>query len=242
MESAMTDDNDAQSGDDPLTDDELAAEEEANEEVAELYNAAPTQVSETAWNVGNRLLQAFHDELTAAGVRQSKDTRFALSRFERRIKTEILAGYREILQGGSPGVQATLAKVVFSAGKVQGALEIDKHTDQTHELADFAGNQVLVILAEDIGQHLADMDATIDELAKLQQELDFEPAEADIGIGTVTERDPDEAKAIDELFHDGEAEYVTTEDGSVVDAEGEVIPPERLIMEDGKVVGVVPEE
>jgi len=68
-----------------------------------------------------------------------------------------------------------MGKVVLGGDKIQGTIVIDKHIDakNRHALSDFAGNDVLIVMASDIEEHLADMDGLAKEAGSIQTEFDL---------------------------------------------------------------------
>lgn len=118
--------------------------------------------------VGQRLMAQFKDELsiiknpgntkqniwsTLSEIQQAE----ILDRFGRRIEHELRIGYDAILANGFPAVTATLAKVAFGTKGIQGNLEISRASAHRHELADFSGKQVLVILTDELDEYLESM-------------------------------------------------------------------------------------
>lgn len=154
---------------------ELAALEQHDALLEEPFQDVPTLAGEVAWNTGQRLLQVFHQELTAAGVKITDDYAPALRRVERMIKLEVLAGFQRIITGGEKAAEATLAKVVFAGDKIEASLEVDRHTQERHQLADFAGRQVLIVLADDLDEHLEGLGDLIADLSDVQIDLEFSP-------------------------------------------------------------------
>lgn len=189
------------------------------DEVAEIEESIETDatVSKAADTIGTRLLSAFIDELSAAGVKRNKDTEFVLERLGRRIRSELRRGYLQIMARDVPAVQATMGKVVMGGDKIQAAINIDKHIDarNRHALADFAGSDVLIVMADDVEEHLADMNELAQEAATIQQELD-------LGEPTTT------AEMLDEVQE------------QIADADKE-IDESRIQRKDGEIVGVAPD-
>ena len=215
-------------------DDSQAMLEEAQE--ADLEDAEEHQFE--PWepqidNVGQRLLSHLIDELTAAGAwarSGETDRKLIVSRCTRRIKAELRTGYAEILGMGVAAVQAELKKVTLEGDKIQGLLVIDRHTKQLHALADFAGSDVLVILANDVEEHLADMDDMIPIDGQQEMELDpgLHESVVDAGIAAIQEA-AEEVPAGSQ--QDEEAAEILFPD----------VDPSRVLFEDGKAIGLAPD-
>lgn len=157
-------------------------------------------------NVGQALLRHIVAELTAiphpsienqsvwSCMREAQQEEIA-ERLTRRIKFEVRAGYREILANGMPALDCELKKVTFTGKAVQGTLEIPKHSGHTHDLADFAGNMVIVVLASDLADYFEGMGEVV--VHHDQQELDLE---------SELEETQELLEASDETIAEGEAE------------------------------------
>jgi len=131
-----------------------------------------------ATKVGLNLLQALTDELklikdpsnSARSLWNSlkqDDLDAIISRLTNRIQYEVRTGYCAILAGGVPSATAQLDKVVFSDKGIEGKLIIPRLTDHRHDLADFAGSQVVIVMADDISgyfENMADIVAPPDQL------------------------------------------------------------------------------
>ena len=133
--------------------------------------------------VGEQLLAGFRQELTDLKnpgnakqnvwqmLSEAKQDEL-LDRFGRRIGHHFRIAFEAILAGGVPAVHAKLAKVAFSDKKILGGLEIPRNSEHRHELSDFAGAQVLVILTEKLDEYLDSMAAVKPDKDQAELELD----------------------------------------------------------------------
>lgn len=130
--------------------------------------AQAPDVEQAARDVGARLLSGFKDELNIIknpgnpkqsvwGCLSEIQQDELLDRFGRRIEDALVRGYQAILANGFPAVHANLAKVSFGGKAIQGQLEIPLGSSHRHALADFANQDVLVVLTEDLDEYLASM-------------------------------------------------------------------------------------
>lgn len=136
----------------------------------------------SAEKVGLRLVETLINELTLIPHPTVKNQSVwsampenmqadVLDRMQRRIRNEIELGYEQIFRHETPAVRAELAKVTFQAGKVQGTLEIPTTSKHRHELSDFAGRHVIVVLPADLEEYFEDMADIVAEAD--QAELDL---------------------------------------------------------------------
>lgn len=146
--------------------------------------------------VGERLLAGFKEELTTlknpgnskqniwetlSEVQQDE----ILDRFGRRISHHFRLAFEVILAGGVPAVQSTLSPVTFGSKGIKGSLEIPAGSGHRHELADFSGKQVLVILTDELDEYLESMSAVKPD--KDQAELPLADNDAEKDSRTVDE-------------------------------------------------------
>lgn len=150
-----------------------------------------------ALRVGELLLAGFREELTSIkhptipkqniwGTMPEVMQREALDRFGRKIRHHFTQAFHAILTNDIPAITCTLAAVTFGSKGIKGTLEINRSSAHRHELSDFSGRQVIVILPEDLDAYLESMSSV--KAAKDQTELALVPAGAE-------EKDPlDEGK------------------------------------------------
>ena len=133
--------------------------------------------------VGEELLSGFRQELTdLKNPKNSKQNVWQmlseakqdelLDRFSRRIGHTFRMAFEAILAGGVPAVHARLASVSFTAEKIKASVEIPRSSEHRHELSDFAGQQVLVILTEDLDEYLESMASVKPDKDQAELELD----------------------------------------------------------------------
>lgn len=131
--------------------------------------AKPVDISKFAEDIGARMVRQFRDELNMIknpanakqslwGILSEIQQGEILDRYKQRVTHELTHGYTDILAAGFPAVHATLAKVAFGSKAIQGSLDIPFGSSHRHELADFSGKQVLVVMADDLEAYLASMD------------------------------------------------------------------------------------
>lgn len=207
-------------------------------------------------NVGQALLRHIIAELTAiphpsienqsvwSCMREAQQEEIA-ERLTRRIKFEVRAGFREILAGGMPALDCELKSVKFTGKAVQGTLEIPKHSGHTHDLADFAGNMVIVVLASDLADYFEGMGEIV--VHHDQQELD---------LAGELEETGELLEASDETIAEGEAELEQDAADRVPDNTGAEIPipsvdelpahlahidPSRIMYLEGRPVELAPD-
>lgn len=136
--------------------------------------------------VGKRLLEACVDELKALQDPWSRTSELkqdeAIRRLEKRIGSAVREAFGVITAGDFPAARATLSKVVFTANGVQGTIAIEKSSHHRHELADYAGAEVVVVMA-DPEDWMADMHRVIAEGD--QTDLLFETEDEDEGMISV---------------------------------------------------------
>ncbi len=138
--------------------------------------------------VGEKLLAGFKEELTTLkNPGNSKQNIWEtlselqqdeiLDRFGRRIAHHFRLAFDAILAGGVPAVQSHLASVTFGTKGIKASLEIAGGSGHRHELADFSGKQVLVILTDELDEYLESMSAIKPD--KDQAELPLDQGDAD---------------------------------------------------------------
>ncbi len=121
-----------------------------------------------AMAVGEQLLAGFKEELTTLknpgnakqniwGTLSEIQQDEVLDRFSKRIKHHFRRAFDAILEADVPAVHCTLASVSFGAKGIKGSLEISAGSAHRHELADFSGKRVLVILTDDLDEYLESM-------------------------------------------------------------------------------------
>jgi len=119
-------------------------------------------------NVGVNLMTAFIDELkiisdpsnSARSLWNSlKEAEIdeIVGRLSTRIQYEVRMGYSAILGGGVPSATAQLDKIIFTDKGIEGKLVIPRYTEHRHELADFAGCQVVIVMAQDLDGYFEGM-------------------------------------------------------------------------------------
>lgn len=142
-------------------------------------------LSESADEVGKNLLEAMIGELTLIphpsianqnvwSTRKQSEQDFTITRFKSRIRTEILRFFQHVMADGNPAATATLEKVVFTDKGIQGTLAIDKNSRERHALADFAGEQVVVIMPDNLEQYFESMGEIVSSDDQAQLDLDTE--------------------------------------------------------------------
>jgi len=118
--------------------------------------------------IGRELLEGFKQEL--ADIKNPSNDRQniwqtlseakqdeILDRYGRRIEAVLRGGYEAILTQNVEAAFAQLKKVVFNDAGIQALLDIPKNSSRRHALADFQGQQVLVVLTQDLDEYLESM-------------------------------------------------------------------------------------
>ncbi len=145
---------------------------EEQQELDAIKDTTPTY-NFAAENLGQRLMEHLMHELIDAGAwpkMSEQQRRIVTDRVTRRIRHEARMGYQEVMTGGVKACAAHLSKVVFTGDGIQGTLKIDKHTDR-HLLSDFAGMDVLVLLTNEVDDHLEGISDLVADAIEDQQKL-----------------------------------------------------------------------
>ncbi len=103
----------------------------------------------------------------------------SLDRMGAQIRAALAEGYAIILKNETPAVRCELSEVTFKSGAVIGKLKIPTTSKHRHELSDFAGYQVIVVMARNLDEYLQDMEDIVAETD--QGELDLDEKKENLG-------------------------------------------------------------
>ncbi len=218
----------------------------------ELQIADNDTVAMASEMVGKALLRHIIDELSGiphptienqsvwSTMREAQQEEIG-DRIIRRIKFEVAAGYREILANGLPALSCELKSVKFTGKGIQGTLEISK-SGHAHDLADFAGNQVVIILAQDLEQYFAGMDEIIVHHDQGELELDGQLEQLEIdAVAEASGLDPDEVARKLQSPSDNSGEELSIRPVDDLPAHLADIDPTRIIYLEGQPVELSPD-